>query len=239
MPSSFTPQEDYRLAMAVWAINKLNDLEKKGEIPGIRKREGLKILEKMDSCLLNIRESNFSKQQLLRSSAFGGFSDLLSTFMSKLGRNWFRIAKMKDEFTAKLLRFSIFNLRSLGMRLKKARNEIPANAVRIRFARILDVKDLSSSDSKIHGVNATDMDIKYEITVQDNDVTPGDILLFSHLPPKRVHGWISEGIPLKKDDDLIKGKGEDIGKRPSNIPKKALRETNKRVRDLLEEAFLI
>lgn len=225
--------------MAVWATNKLNDLEKKGEIPGIRKREGLKILEKMNSCLLNIRESNFSKQQLLQSPAFGGFSDLLSTFMSKLGRNWFRIAKMKDEYTAKFLRFSIFNLRSLGMRLKKAANGVPANAVRIRFARILGTEDLSSSDPKVYGVKATDMDIKYEITVQDNDVKPGDILLFSHLPPKRVYGWISEGSPLKKAGELITGKGEDIGKRPPTIPKEALRKTNKRVQDLLEEAFLI
>lgn len=240
MPGSFSPKKDYRLALAVWATNQLSDLEKKGAIPGIRKREGLKILEKIDSCLLNLRESDFSKQQLLQSPAFGGFSDLFSTFMSKLGNNWFRIAKMKDPHDAKLLRFSLFNLRSLGLKLRKGEDNVPASAVRIRCSRVLEISPLPSSEIGKQKVKATDMEIKYDIVAEKNfDISPGDIYIISHLPPKRIEGFVSEGLLLKTDGELLEGDGGDVGKRPTTIPAEALEETNKVVKNLLEESFLI
>lgn len=238
MPGSFSPKKDYRLALAVWATNQLSDLEKQGSIPGIKKRDGLKILEKIDSCLLNLRESDYSKQQLLQSPVFGGFSDLLSTFMSKLGNNWFRIAKMKDPYKAKLLRFGLFNLRSLGVRLRKAEDNIPASAVRIRCSRILEVKDLPKKE-KI-SATATDMEIRYDAVAEKRDnIKPGAVYLLSHLPPKRIDGFISEGIFLKNDDALLKGDPGSVGKRPPNFPEHALETTNNVIKKLLEENFLI
>ncbi|NIU83828.1 MAG: hypothetical protein GWN31_15225 [Candidatus Thorarchaeota archaeon] len=236
---NFSPEKDYRLALAVWATNQLSDLEKKGGIPGVRKREGLKILEKMDSCLLNLRESNFSKQQLLQSPAFAGFSDLLSTFMSKLGNNWFRIAYMKDPYAAKLLRFGLFNLRSLGIRLRKADDEAPASAVRIRCSRILKIEDLKGLD-EYFAVSATDMEIKYDLAIKKSyNVKQGDTYVLSHLPPKKIGQLVSEAIFLRKSDTLLKGTPGNIGKRPSEIPEEALGETNERVIDLLEKNFLL
>lgn len=239
MPGSFSPKNDYRLALAVWSTNQLSDLEKKGGIPGIRKREGLKILEKIDSCLLNLREADYSKQQLLRSPVFGGFSDLLSTFMSKLGSNWYSIAKMKDPYQAKLLRFGLFNLRSLGIRLRKGEDNTPASAVRIRNSRILDVEELPNSENFVKAT-ATDMEIKYDVvTRKDNDIKPGDAYIISHLPPKRMDALVSEGFFLKKGGKMLEGDEASVGKRPSNLPEEALEETNKVVTDLLKESFLI
>ncbi|MHA1617596.1 MAG: hypothetical protein ACTSX9_09870 [Candidatus Njordarchaeales archaeon] len=236
--SSFNPKNDYRLAMAVYAIDVLDSLARDGKIPGIRKQEAIELLEKISSCVNKMRESTMSKHMLLISNLFRGFNNLLSTFISRLGVNWYRVAKMKDDYTAKLLRFAIFNLRSLGTRLKKFPDNSPVGTVKISYVRVLQVKP-HPKDPKYKIAKVTDMEMIYEV-VTDADIEEKSVVLFAHTPPLRVKGAVSEGIILKDDEGkVITGSDEDIGQTPTELPENAKKQIEEIVIKLLEEEFLI
>ena len=224
--------------MAIYAIDSLDSLARDGKIPGIRKNEALELLEKLSSCITKMRESTMSKHLLLMSNLFRGFNNLLSTFISRLGINWYKIAKMKDDYTAKLLRFSIFNLRSLGNRLKKTPDNSPIGAVKISFVRVLEVKR-HPRNSKYKILKVTDMEMIYEV-VTDLDVKEKEIVLFAHTPPINVNGFISEGFILKDENgEPIRGSDEDIGQMPDSIPKSAREHLSEYIVKILEEEFII
>jgi len=236
--SSFNPRKDYRLAMAIYAIDNLDSLTRDGKIPGIRKSEALELLEKLSSCITKMRESTMSKHLLLMSNLFRGFNNLLSTFISRLGVNWYKIAKMKDDYTAKLLRFSIFNLRSLGNRLKKMPDNSPIGAVKISYVRVLEVKK-HPRNPKHRLLKVTDMEMIYEV-VTDLDIKEKEVILFAHTPPIKVNGLTSEGIILTDDEgNPVKGTDEEIGQTPDNIPESAKKQLSEHLVKLLEEELII
>lgn len=238
MAIKFNAQTDYRLAMAVYDVDILYKLASDGKIPGIRKNEALELLEKMSSCINKMRESTMSKKQILTSNLFRTFNNLLSTFISRLGINWYRIAKMKDDYTAKLLRFAIFNLRSLGNRLKRYSDDDPAGAVKIVYVRVLEVKK-HPRNPKYKIAKVTDMEMIYE-AITDLDLEEKSVVLFAHTPPFVVHGLVSEGLILKDENgNPIIGNDENVGQIPSEVPENAKKEIAEKVVKLLEEEFLI
>ncbi len=236
--STFNTKKDYRLAMAIYAIDNLDSLARDGKIPGLKKEEATELLEKLSSCITKMRESSMSKNLLLVSNLFRGFNNILSTFISRLGINWYRIAKMKDDYTAKLLRFSIFNLRSLGNRLKKAPDDSPIGAVKISYVRVLEVKK-HPRNPKYKLLKATDMEMIYEV-VTDVDVKGKEVILFAHTPPIKIDGLVSEGIILKDDNgEPIKGTDENIGQAPQKLPKNAEKMLSDLIIKILEEEFIL
>ncbi|MHA1589255.1 MAG: hypothetical protein ACTSVA_01440 [Candidatus Njordarchaeales archaeon] len=235
---SFDPRSDLRLAMAVYAVDVLDSLARDGKIPGIRKQEAVELLERISSCINKMRESTMSKHMLLISNLFRGFNNLLSTFISRLGINWYRVAKMKDDYTAKLLRFAIFNLRSLGTRLKKYPDGSPLGTVKISFVRVLEAKK-HPRDPKYKIAKVTDMEMIYEV-ITDADIQEKSVVLFAHTPPIRVKGFVSEGVILKDDNgNVITGSDEDIGQSPTELPESVEKQIGDIVIKLLEEEFLI
>jgi len=235
---SFNAKSDIRLAMAIYSINILDNLARDGKIPGIRKNEALQLLEKISSCVMKMRESTLSKHMLLMSNLFRGFNNHLSTFISRLGVNWYRIAKAKDPYNAKLLRFAIFNLRSLGNRLKKCSDDDPISAVKVRYVRVLEQKK-HPRNKKYNVLKVTDMEMTYEVVTQDN-IEEKAVILFAHTFPENIDGVISEGIFLKDENgELIRGTAEDIGQRPINVPESAKKQIEERVIKVLKDEFLI
>ncbi|MGQ4892609.1 MAG: hypothetical protein ACP6IP_08990 [Candidatus Njordarchaeia archaeon] len=235
---TFRAKADLRLAMAIYCLDILDKLASEGQIPGIRKNEAIQLLEKISSCVSKMREWTKPKKFLLVSNYFRGYNNLLSTFISRLGVNWFRVAKKKNDYTAKLLRFAIFNLRSLGSRLKKCPDDSPASAVKIRYVRVLELRP-HPRDKNLHIAKVTDMEMIYEVVV-DEPLEEKSVVIFAHLPPKKVKGFVSEGMVLKDEEgNYITADEELIGQRPSEIPKNAEEEIGKIVTTLLEEEFLI
>ena len=235
---TFRAKADVRLAMAVYCLDILDKLASEGQIPGIRKNEAIQLLEKISSCVSKMREWTKPKKFLLVSNYFRGYNNLLSTFISRLGINWFRVAKRKNDYTAKLLRFAIFNLRSLGNRLKKCPDDSLASAVKIRYVRVLEVKP-HPRDKNLYIAKVTDMEMIYEVVV-DKPIEEKKVVIFAHLPPQKIKGFVSEGIILKDENgEYITADEELIGQRPSEIPKSAEEEIAKVVRKILEEEFLI
>ena len=235
---TFKAKADLRLAMAVYCLDILDKLASEGQIPGIRKNEAIQLLEKISSCVSKMREWTKPKKFLLVSNYFRGYNNLLSTFISRLGINWFKVAKRKNDYTAKLLRFAIFNLRSLGSRLKKCPDDNPASAVKIRYVRVLETLK-HPRDKNLYIAKVTDMEMIYEIVV-DKPIEEKKVVIFAHLPPRKIKGFVSEGIILKDENgEYITADEELIGQRPSEIPKNAIDEIGEIVNTLLEEEFLI
>ncbi len=235
---TFDPKKDYRLAMAIYAVDILDNLARDGKIPGIRKNEAIELLEKISSCITKMRESAMSKHLLLTSNLFRGFNNLLSTFISRLGMNWYKVAKMKDDYVAKLLRFAIFNLRSLGNRLKKYPDDSPIGVVKISYVRILEVKKYPRNP-KVKILKVTDMEMIYEVATT-LDIKEKEVVLFAHTPPIKVNGFISEGIILTNENgEPIRGNEESIGQIPSEIPRNIENQLYDHVIKPLEEEFLI
>lgn len=235
---TFNTKKDYRLAMAIYAIDNLDSLARDGKIPGLKKEEATELLEKLSSCITKMRESSMSKNLLLVSNLFRGFNNVLSTFISKLGINWYRIARMKDDYTAKLLRFSIFNLRSLGSRLKKAPDDNPIGAVKISYVRVLEVKK-HPKKRKYKILKVTDMEMIYEV-ITDLDIKEKEVVLFAHTPPIRMNGLVSEGMILTDESgEPIKGTDENIGQTPTKLPPTAEKTLSDLIIKILEEEFII
>lgn len=234
----FDTASDPRIAFAIWSLGKLEELARAGKIPGARKEDVVKLLERLGSVLLKIRTSGYSKPALLSSQLFHSYNSLLSTLISRLGERWFAIAKRKDEKTAKLLRFVLFNLRTLGTRLKKLPDGYFASATKIRFVRVMDVKP-HPRDPKLKVYTVTDWEMIYDV-VSDLDLKKGDVVLFAHMPPQHIGCVWSEGeFLLDENGEPIRGLPEDVGVTPQEIPESVEKQIGTKIKRLLEEAFLI
>jgi len=233
----FRARQDYRLALAMYCLEVLDKLATEGQIPGIKKDEAIQLLEKITSCVSKMREWTRPKKFLLVSNHFRAYNNLLSTFISRLGINWFRIAKRKNDYNAKLLRFAIFNLRSLGSRLKKCGDGDPAGAVKIVYVRILEIKP-HPIDKNLKIAYVTDMEMTYEVVV-DGDLKEKTIVAFDHLPPRKVKRFVSEGIIIKDENgNYLTDNEEVLGQRPQEIPENARKEIASVVEEIIEDYLL-
>ena len=233
----FKARQDYRLALAMYCLEVLDRLATEGQIPGIKKDEAIQLLEKITSCVSKMREWTRPKKFLLVSNHFRAYNNLLSTFISRLGINWFRIAKRKNDYNAKLLRFAIFNLRSLGSRLKKCGDDDPAGAVKIVYVRVLQIKP-HPLDQKLRIALVTDMEMTYEVVV-DTKLQEKSIVAFAHLPPRKVKGFVSEGIIIKDEEGNYITASEDVlGQRPQEIPENARKEIASVIEEIIEDYLL-
>lgn len=234
----FSTKTDPRIAMAVYCLGKLEELARTGKIPGVKKKDTIKLLERLSSVLLKMRESGYSKKALLSSQLFKSYTQMLSNLISRLGVNWYRVAKRKDEYTAKLLRFVIFNIRTLGTRLKKAPDGFFASATKIRFVKIIK-KEPHPKNPKYKIYHVTDWEVEYEV-ISDDELNVGDVVLFAHMPPKNIDGIYSEGVFLKDEKgELIRGTDDDVGSTPVTFPESVEKTVGTELKKLLEDAFLI
>jgi len=208
----FDTQTDARILMALAMLEKLDELTKMGKVPGIKKDEAIQILERLTSTLNKIRESRMSKHELLFSGLFRAYNNMLSSYISAMGTKWYQIAKTRDNYTAKLLRFVLLNLRSLGSRIKKTEDGALLGALNILFVRILEKTPLRGSKG-VYVYKCTDLECVYEVA-SSYDLERGDVVAFAHTPPIKVDGFWSEGLFLRgKNGDLLKGTSEHVGSR--------------------------
>lgn len=226
----FDTETDARILMALSMLEKLDELTKMGKVPGIKKGEAIQILERLTSTLNKIRESRMSKHELLFSGLFRAYNNMLSSYISAMGTKWYQIAKTRDNYTAKLLRFVLLNLRSLGSRIKKTEDGSLLGALNILFVRILDKSPLRGSKEN-YVYKCTDLECIYEVA-SDYDVNRGDIVGFAHTPPIKVDNFWSEGVFLRgKDGKVLRGNPEHVG---SRIPfSEIYEEDRKKLEDLV------
>jgi len=232
MPRRFDTRTDARILMALVSLESLDELTKTGKVPGIRKSDAIQILERLTSCLNKIRDSRMSKHELLYSGLFRAYNNLLSNYISSMGTKWYQIAKSKDDYNAKFLRFVLLNLRSLGSRLKKTPDGSLLGAFNIVFVRILDKKDYPrNKELKIY--NCTDLECIYEVA-SDYDIEKNDVVAFAHTWPIKKNGFWSEGIFLRdKECKLFYAEPDLVGSRVSFD--ELCEEDKKKLEDMIEE----
>ncbi len=210
----FDTWTDARILMAIAMLEKLDELTKLGKVPGIRKADAIQILERLTSCLNKIRDSRMPKHELLFSGLFRAYNNLLSSYISAMGTKWFQIAKSKDDYTAKLLRFILLNLRSLGSRLKKTQDGSMLGALSIVYVRILEKKEYPLN-RRIKIYKCTDLECIYEVA-SEYDLEKNDVVAFAHTWPLKVDNFWSEGIFLRnKECEIFKADAELVGSRVS------------------------
>lgn len=208
----FDTETDSRILMAIAMLEKLDELTKMGKVPGIKKDEAVQILERLTSTLNKIRESRMSKHELIFSGLFRAYNQLLSTYVSAMGTKWFQIAKNRDDHTAKLLRFALLNLRSLGSRIKKTEDDSLLSALNILFVRILGKKPLRGPKG-MYLYECTDLESVYEVA-SSLEINKGDVVAFAHTPPIKIDSFYSEGIFVRgPDGNVLVGAPEQVGGR--------------------------
>ncbi len=198
MVKKFNTQTDPRILMALASLESLDELTKAGKVPGIRKSEAIQTLERLTSCLNKIRDSRMPKKELLYSGLFRAYNNLLASYMSNMGTKWYQIAKSRDDYNAKFLRFVLLNLKSLGSRLKKTPDGYLLGALNIVFTRILD-KRPHPRNKNIKIYNCTDLECIYEVASEYN-LDKNDIVAFAHTWPINIDGFWSEGLFLRNKD---------------------------------------
>lgn len=229
--SKFDTQTDPRILMALSLLEKLDELTKMGRVPGIKKAEAIQILERLISTLNKIRESKMSKNELLFSGLFRAYNTMLSNYISAMGTRWYQIAKSRDDRNAKLLRFILLNLRSLGSRLKKTEDGSLLGAFNIVYVRVLEKKQ-SRLAKGVYIYKCTDLECIYEVASEYN-LEKNDVVGFVNTWPIRVGNFWSEGMFLRgKDCTILKGTPEQVG---SRIPFSEICEEDKKK---LEEMVL-
>jgi len=218
--------------MALVSLENLDELTKSGKVPGIRKADAIQILERLTSCLNKIRDSRMPKNELLYSGLFRAYNNLLSNYISSMGTKWFQIAKSKDDYNAKFLRFVLLNLRSLGSRLKKTADGYLLGAFNIVFVRILDVKEHPlNKDLAIY--YCTDLECIYEV-VSSYKLSKNDVVAFVHTWPLKIDGFWSEGMFLRnRECEIYRADQEFVG---SRVPFDELcEEDRKKLEEMAEE----
>lgn len=208
----FDTRTDARILMALALLEQLDSLTKMSKVPGIRKSDATQILERLTSILNKIRDSRMPKHELLFSGLFRAYNNLLSSYISAMGTKWFRIAKSKDDHNAKLLRFILLNLRSLGSRLKKTEDGILLGAFNVVFVKILDKKS-HPYDKSLDIYNCTDLECIYEVA-SNYDLNKNDAVAFVHTWPIESKGFWSEGMFLRnKECELFLVSSDVVGSR--------------------------
>ncbi|MCR8432963.1 MAG: hypothetical protein NDP13_00555 [Crenarchaeota archaeon] len=212
----FNTETDARILMAIAMLEKLDELTKMGKVPGIKKDEAMQILERLTSTLNKIRESRMSKHELIFSGLFRAYNQLLSTYVSAMGTKWFQIAKNRDDYTAKLLRFALLNLRSLGSRIKKTEDSSLLSAFNILFVRVIDKKPLRWA-KEMYVYECTDLESVYEVA-SSLEISKGEVVAFAHTPPIKVNHFYSEGIFVRgPDGKILVGSSEHVGGRVESL----------------------
>ncbi len=212
MVRRFDTRTDARILMALVSLENLDELTKSGKVPGIRKSDAIQILERLTSCLNKIRDSRMSKHELLYSGLFRAYNNLLSNYISSMGTKWYQIAKSRDDFNAKFLRFVLLNLRSLGSRLKKTPDGSLLGAFNIVYVRILDKKQYPLN-KEIAIYNCTDLECIYEVASK-YDLEKNDVVAFVHTWPLKINGFWSEGMFLRnKECKLFLVEADLVGSR--------------------------
>ncbi|MEX0569455.1 MAG: hypothetical protein Q6363_009940 [Candidatus Njordarchaeota archaeon] len=197
----FDTRMDARILMALSVLEQLDNLTKMSKVPGIRKSDAIQILERLTSILNKIRDSRMPKHELLFSGLFRAYNNLLSSYISAMGTKWFQIAKSRDDRNAKLLRFILLNLRSLGSRLKKTEDGILLGAFNVVFVRVLDKKP-HPYDKNLSVYYCTDLECIYEVA-SDYNLDKNDAVAFVHTWPIEVKKFWSEGMFLRNKECVL------------------------------------
>ena len=208
--SYFDTGNDPRFKFLEKYTEELFNLAKSKKIPGIRKEDLLKDLEKLNKLAKNLRWSYMPKEQLRESDIMKEFISTAEYLWKKLESNLKEIEQKEPMFSKKLENL-LEHILTLPERLNLP--DEPTSAVEVYYVKIIS-KEKHPKAAKLWITYVTNGKRNFRVVTNDPEVKPKDIVPMAYLPPKEFMGVISEGMFVGRDG--IKREKEEslIGKRP-------------------------
>ncbi len=220
--SYFDTGNDPRLKFLEKYAEEIHNEGKSRKLPGVKKDELLRNLEKIVKLAKNIRWSYLAKEQLAESDQVKELIETVNILWEKLQKN-IREIEEKEPIYAKKLVHLINIIKTLPERIMLL--DEPVNAVDVYYVKIISKEKHPKAD-KLWVTYVTNGRKNYRVVTNDPNVKPKDIVPMAYLPPREFMGVISEGmfvgsngIRKEKDESKIGERPQLTDKEKNNIVK--------------------